>query len=299
MYCVDTGEKKLYILMIACALTRAVHIELVDSLSVEDCILALRRFSARRGIPSVIYSDNAKTFKGVSNLIQCQMGPMTITWKSNAPLAPWWEGWRERLIRSTKSGLRKTNGKRSVTRTHLETLIHEVEACINSRPLTYAAEMKNPLTPSHFLIGRGTPMVSAEITDYCRDFADFQRREQVRQNAIEQFWRVWQNEYIRCLPPMRLRKPNEEMKIGSLALIREEGRPRLQWPLAVVTKLYPGRDGFVRAVELKTGKGKISRPIQRLHKLEIFEEQDNEEGELQGPLQGDSDPWGVWGNHCH
>ena len=110
-YCADTGEKKnvhpddnmWYI-------TRAVHIKLVDSLTTEDTVLALRRFSARKGIPAVIYSDNAKSFRKASQLIQGEMGHTTITWKFNAPLAPWWGGWWERLIRSTKSGLRKSLG---------------------------------------------------------------------------------------------------------------------------------------------------------------------------------------------
>ena len=71
-----------------------------------------------------------------------------------------------------------------------------------------------------------------------------------------------------------------------MVLVRDEGKPRLQWPLAVVTKLYPGRDGLIRAVELRTGKGKISRPIQKLHKLEMFEEQNEEAEEVQGETQG-------------
>ncbi|GFS19766.1 Pao retrotransposon peptidase superfamily [Elysia marginata] len=84
-----------------------------------------------------------------------------------------------------------------------------------------------------------------------------------------------------------------------MVLIRDEGDPRLQWPLAIVTKLYPGRDGLIRAVDLRTAKYKISRPIQKLHKLEMFEEQINKE-ELQGATKGDSNvrprgrPRGRW-----
>ena len=212
-YCADTGEKKLYILMITCAITRAVHIDFVDSLTTEDTVLALRRFSARRGIPAVIYSVNAKSFRMASQLIQGEMRHMTITWKFNAPLAPWRGGWWERLIRCTKAGLQKSLGEKSVTRKHLETITHEVEACINFRPLTFVAEMKNPLTPSHFLIGRGIPMVSAEMTDFCDNFTNLRDREELQQKAIEQFWTEWQNEYIRYLPPLRLKKPNDELKV--------------------------------------------------------------------------------------
>ncbi|GFS06433.1 Pao retrotransposon peptidase superfamily [Elysia marginata] len=112
--------------------------------------------------------------------------------------------------------------------------------------------MKDPLTPSHFLIGRGTPMVSAEITDFSDNFANLREKKELQQQAIVQFWTEWQNEYIRYLPPLRLKKPNDDLKEGSMVLITDEGKPRLQWPLAIVTKLYPGRDGLIRAVDLRT-----------------------------------------------
>ncbi|GFR78190.1 Gag-pol polyprotein [Elysia marginata] len=87
---------------------RAVHIELVDPLTTEDTVLALRRFSARRGIPAVIYSDNARK---ASQLIQGEMGHTTTTWKFNAPLALWWGGWWERPIRSTNQDFANHLGK--------------------------------------------------------------------------------------------------------------------------------------------------------------------------------------------
>ncbi|GFS19769.1 Gag-pol polyprotein [Elysia marginata] len=97
---------------------RAVQIGLVDSLTTVDTVLAVRRFSVRRGIPTVIYSDNAKK---ASQLIPDEMGHTTITWKFNAPLALWWGGWWERLIRSTNQDFANHLGKKSVTRKHLKT----------------------------------------------------------------------------------------------------------------------------------------------------------------------------------
>ncbi|XP_066956296.1 uncharacterized protein [Macrobrachium rosenbergii] len=157
LFCVDFPSKRLYILLFTCAVVRAVHLELTESLSVTDCSLAIRRFTARRGVPSVFYSDNAKTFLGASNLLKQHYGPMAPQWKFIVPNAPWWGGWWERLIRSVKVVLRKTLGTKTLSRSELETTLHEVEACINSRPLTFVGEepdVANPLTPSHFLIGR-------------------------------------------------------------------------------------------------------------------------------------------------
>ncbi|KAJ8030134.1 Fatty acid synthase [Holothuria leucospilota] len=97
---------------------RAVHIELVDSLSVQDFLLSFRRFVARRGLPVVIYSDNAKTFaKGQTKLLELY-GSECPTWKFIAPRAPWWGGWWEKLVGSVKSALKKslTPAKTSISR---------------------------------------------------------------------------------------------------------------------------------------------------------------------------------------
>ena len=134
LFVVDLPSHKLYILLSMCAATRSVHLELTDSLSVPDCLLALRRFSARRGLPSVMYSDNAKTFTSVANKLQNYFGLLSPEWIFIAPT--WWGGWWERLVRSVKSALKKSLGSRCLTKCELETTLIEVEACINSRPLT-------------------------------------------------------------------------------------------------------------------------------------------------------------------
>ncbi len=59
-------------------------------------------------------------------------------------------------MRSVKSALKKTLGKKSLTREELDTVLIEVEACVNSRPLTFVGdgpEDRTPLTPFHFLLG--------------------------------------------------------------------------------------------------------------------------------------------------
>jgi len=136
LFCIDLPSKKLYILLFTCAVVRAVHLELTDSLSLSDCMLAIRRFAARRGLPSVFYSDNAKTFVSAARQLQQEYGPLSPHWKFIVPRSPWWGGWWECLIRSVKSALRKTIGVKCLSKIELETTIQEIEACVNSRPLT-------------------------------------------------------------------------------------------------------------------------------------------------------------------
>ena len=276
LYCSDLGAKKLYILLITCAITRAIHVELVDSLSLEDFVYAFRRFSARRGMPRIVYSDNAKTFKGASRLIQKQMSHVNISWKFSAPLAPWWGGWWERLVRSVKSALKKSLGNRLVSKVELDTSLQEIEACINSRPLTYVSDTGLPLTPSHFLIGRSSPMMNVNDVNYCEETKDLVLRERCQTKIVDQFWNAWKNEYIRNLAPMKAKKRNTDVKLGAVVLIKEEGKSRLQWPLGVICKLFTGKDGLVRAVELKTSKGVICRAVQKLFKLEMFDHSNDE-----------------------
>ncbi|KAK3803548.1 hypothetical protein RRG08_027825 [Elysia crispata] len=283
LFCSDTSNRKLYILLFTCAVVRAVHLELVDSLSLEDFILAFKRFVARRGHPSIIYSDNAQTFKAAHKVFQRELGYMGLDWKFSAPLAPWWGGFWERLVRSVKSALRKSLGNTRVSRVQLDTTLQQVEACINSRPLIYVRDDCNPLTPSHFLIGRGSALSPSMVEEYVEKVSDLELREKCETEAVSQFWEIWQDVYIKNLPTLTQGRQKCDIEVGSMVLVREDGKPRLQWPLGVITKAFVGRDGLIRAVELKTKKGHFTRALQKLHKLELV-------SEVKGGGQSESDP---------
>ena len=159
VYGKDFPGEKFYILLFTCAVTRAVHLELVNSLSLTHFLLAFRRFVSRRGLPKTVFSDNAKTFKSASTELLKLYGSNSPYWRFSVPRAPWWGGWWERMVRNMKVSLKKTIGLKSLERTELETLLTEVEACLNSRPLTFVGDdidNGHPLTPSSFLLGRGS-----------------------------------------------------------------------------------------------------------------------------------------------
>ncbi|KAK3738122.1 hypothetical protein RRG08_027735 [Elysia crispata] len=85
-------------------------------------------------------------------------GPESSSWRFSVPRAPWWGGWWERMIKVMKISLERSIGLKCLERTRLETALIEVEACINSRPLTFVVDefsLGHPLSPSHFLVGRG------------------------------------------------------------------------------------------------------------------------------------------------
>ena len=156
--------KKVYIALFSCCLFMlpfhaAVHLELVDEMSAESFKRCLRKFTARRGMPSLIVSDNAKTFqateKDLNKLfnhpeIKSYFNNAKIEWKFNLERARWWGGFFERMVGCVKQCLRKTLGKARLKQDELATVLVEVECTLNSRPLTYEYDEvgEEVLTPS-------------------------------------------------------------------------------------------------------------------------------------------------------
>ena len=106
IYKSDGDMYKAYILLITCATSRAIHLELVPDQKAETLIRALIRFQSCRGIPNFVISDNGKSFK--DGTLKKFIGHMGIRWKFIVERAPWWGGFYERLVRSVKRCLKKT-----------------------------------------------------------------------------------------------------------------------------------------------------------------------------------------------
>ena len=109
-------------------------------------------------------SDNGRTFKAASKVIRDVTSDMSVRrhfadvgveWKFNLERARWWGGIFERLIKCVKRCLKKTLGRTSLTYDELSTVTTEIEAVLNSRPLTYvdSDDLEESLTPSHLLFG--------------------------------------------------------------------------------------------------------------------------------------------------
>ena len=140
---------KVWIALFVCAQTRAVHLEVVTSLTTEDFILAFRRFAARRGQPYEIISDNAGMFKQAAKML-------LIRWSFIPPTSPWFGGFYERLVKAVKAPLKKVLGRSMIWKKELETVLTEIEDLVNSRPLTCVSTedaFSQPLTPA-MLMGR-------------------------------------------------------------------------------------------------------------------------------------------------
>ncbi|GFX99262.1 integrase catalytic domain-containing protein [Trichonephila clavipes] len=137
-------RRKGWVVLFTCAVFRAVHFELITSLSTAAFLQSLRRFISRRGRPTIIYSDNGTNFVGSNSalnsidwdVVLSKANIQKIKWKFNPPSATWWGGFWERMIQMLKQILRKMLGRASLYYEELNTVLCECEHVINSRPLT-------------------------------------------------------------------------------------------------------------------------------------------------------------------
>ncbi|GFW59340.1 integrase catalytic domain-containing protein [Trichonephila clavipes] len=154
-----TGEK-VWITLFTCAVYRALHLELVNALSSDAFLLALRRFIARRGRPRIIYCDYGTNFRGAFNdlakldwhKISRETSTQKIVWKFIPPTAAWWGGWWERLVRIIKELLRRSLGK-SIS----------VKNCVFGHVITKAAVLRDSLDQEKYLLGNKTAALFEEM----------------------------------------------------------------------------------------------------------------------------------------
>ena len=202
----------------------------------------------------------------------------------NAPKAPWWGGLFERMVRSVKRCLRKIIGRACLSLDELHTAVIEVEAVVNSRPLTYVSsdDLVEPLTPSHLLTGRRIlnlpDRLRGEVPDDDVDHNALGRRAQHLSRVLDRFWKRWKNEYLLELRSAHRHDRGKEeaspVSADDLVVIHYENQPRGFWKLGRVERVMTGRDGLARgAVVRVANKGRqasrLTRPILKLFPLEV------------------------------
>lgn len=202
------------------------------------------------------------------------------TWRFIPKRAPWYGGFWEWMIGMVKMSLKKTLGRAFITLTALQTIIVEVEATLNDRPLTYLSsttEDPEPLTPSHLLCGRRIiPLPHPIIEDDEESDQDYYPSNQMRAMVdrqgvlLQHFQSQWKKEYLTALREYhRTTGKNEQtVNVGDVVQIHDDV-PRSQWRLAVIEEVNRGDDGYIRSVTVRTTNGKTNRPIARLYPLEV------------------------------
>ncbi|KAG6454118.1 hypothetical protein O3G_MSEX008494 [Manduca sexta] len=270
-----------YIAVFVCMVTKAVHLELVSDLSSSSFLSALRRMAARRGTPRHIYSDNGTNFVGASRTINQEyldlkstldssfftaITEMEIQWHFNAPSWPSAGGLWEAAVRSLKYHLKRVIGEQKLTFEEYSTLLAQLEACLNARPLCTLTEDPgdlNYLTPSHFLASGPTLTIMETERDH-------RTRWQLTQKIFDDIWKRWRIEYLCQLSARsKWRQSQANLNINDVVIIHDANLPAGRWALGRIIELHPGKDGYVRVVSIKTKNGIVKRPITKISKLPI------------------------------
>ena len=276
---------KAYVCLFVSLTVKAVHLELVSDLTSDAFIASLRRFISRRGIPSLIWSDHGTNFVGaareikelfkllrshqVQDAIVSFLSEQGVTWKFIPQHAPHFGGLWEAAVKSMKTHLCRIVGNVKLTFEELTTVLTQIEACLNSRPL---APLLNDddgieaLTPGHFLIGR--PLVSLPDNSFTHTYSDSLsslRRWQLCQALTRHFWKRWSTEYVTHLGRFtKWRHPSRNLAVGDIVILREDSILPTKWPLARVVSVHPGKDNLVRVVTIKTSTGTYTRPVTKV-----------------------------------
>ncbi|UYV84571.1 hypothetical protein LAZ67_X002655 [Cordylochernes scorpioides] len=262
------GNKKYWIAIFTCATYRTIHLELCTSLTTETFIGTMRRFVARRGRPSTIYSDNGLNFVGCKNLFSSldwnkivEYGAINrISWKFNPPTACWWGGFWERMIGIVKQLLRSVLGSACVTNEELQTLLCDVEAVVNNRPLTYVSEDDDELAPltTNKLINNCGSSILPEADEVERD--SMVSRYRNMQACRDELRARFTKEYLAMLVHHRKAKKSLRIEVGEIVLRGNDQKKRISWPLGKVEEVLPGADGQVRVARVKTSSGVFLLP---------------------------------------
>jgi len=269
---------KCYVVVFVCLFTKCVHLDLCSSLSTEDFLATLRRFISRRGTPTTIFSDNGTNFQGarehIRELQKMMESPETlqaishfatsndISWQHIPPRTPHFGGLWEAAVKSMKLLLRKNVAPHPLRYDELYTLVTEAEAILNSRPLlplqTDDITDGSYLTPGHFLIGR--PLRAPPTTaSPPQGKISLLRRWNLVSRLSSDLWKQWLGSYLSSLA-VRAKwiQPGRPPQVGDVVFVKDETLVTRQWPVAVITDVFPGDDGQIRVVELRC-KGKTYR----------------------------------------
>lgn len=254
-----SASSKRWGVLFTCLVIRAIHIEVIDSLSSSAFINALRWFISIRGKVQIFRSDRGTKFVGATDDLHTCIDKINveddktkqylfnsgIKWIFNPPHSSHFGGSWERMIGVVKrilDGMMLDPNNHNITHEALCTLLAEGTAIVNSRPITFVStDPDSPfvLTPNTLLTQK---FVSSDKCEFMCN--EFNRKDMLKsawkrvQGFANQFRKRWQSEYLHLL---QVRRKWEEtapnVKEGDVVLVKSD-EPICQWPLATIQQVY-------------------------------------------------------------
>ena len=284
---------KAYGAIFTCLTTRAIHLELATSLTTDSFLLAFRRFISLYGQPKFVRSDNGNNFRGAAREIaemikywrnnEQENGKLRdfaakyeFKWTFSTPLASHHNGAVESMIKSVKQALRKVINERVLTEEKYRTVLAQIQAVINSRPLWPSNEgdlQEPPITPNDLLRPKGLNKDPSQLNQGSNP----RLRYDFIQRLVDEWWRQWMMYFVPNLQTRsKWKKQRENLEQGDIVLLIDPDVSRGKWKMGIVQEVYPGGDGDVRSAKIRTQSGTYDRPITKLCLLLSKAEYDSE-----------------------
>ncbi|XP_055678862.1 uncharacterized protein LOC129787350 [Lutzomyia longipalpis] len=278
---------KAYVCIFVCMASKAVHLEVVTTLSSQGFLSAFRRFIARRTTPAHMYSDNGTNFVGGAKELQRLFSdhnvqkevvdfssPMNITWHFNPPSAPHHGGLWEAEVKSFKHHFKRVIGSTVLTYEELNTVVVQIEATLNSRPLVAVQDKPGDihcLTPGDFLHPKAPTQLP--VAQDMPNSVGYVRRWHLCTKLRDDLLRRWKSEYLHTLQQRhRWNLQHPDISPKDVVLLKQEAMGNVDWPMGIVEEVYPAKgDGHVRVAQVWVKGKSILRPITKLVKLPIYQ----------------------------
>ena len=139
-----------------------------------------------------------------------------------------------------------------------------IKSLVNSCPLGYPSNDSNdlqPLTPNHLILGRAT--VNAPQGPFTQ-VKDSRRRFEYTHSLVQHFLGRFQKEYLNTLMRQtKWQRKSRQFKVGDIVLVVDDNLARGKWNLARIVEVFPGSDGVIRNVRIKTKAAEYKRSVQK------------------------------------
>ncbi|XP_053956165.1 uncharacterized protein LOC128861814 [Anastrepha ludens] len=277
--------EKRWVALFTCLTVRAIHLDIAHDLSTDSCIIVMRNFMNRRGVPTRLRSDNGKNFIGANEeakrfpdvfdteRIQNELSTKGVEWFFNCPANPSEGGIWERMVQSVKRVLRHSLKEKAPREHVLQSFLIEAENIVNSRPLTHlpiSPDEDEPLTLNHFLIGVGNIPKTPTANSPGEKIPLLRKQWLIARSLRDAFWKRWVLEYLPTLTRrVKWCERTAPLKEGDVVFICDPNVPRIQWRRGIVERVYTGADGVARRADVRTVGGLLQRAVSKLAVLDL------------------------------
>jgi hypothetical protein len=281
------ARKKVWVLVLTCMATRAVHFEPTGGMETTHVINAISRFVDIRGTPVTITSDNQTSFTKANKTLtewlekidfrqvvkdtQRLSESRGIKWNFNPPRAPHFGGVFEIIVKAMKRALETSIGREDLTEEEFRTVISKAAWMLNSRPIQRVGNVSDleTLSPAHFL--GACPEEATFPPDLPPGRNDLPGR---LEQQIKVQSHIWKRFHAEIIPELVSRKKwlyqEETVRVGDLMVEIDDNNPRGLWKKVLIKSIEPSKDGLIRKVFIQDSERRTYyRPITRLIPIRI------------------------------